>query len=322
MQKVDVANILNDLGIVVRSETDTHYIVLCPVHRNTQTSSATISKSDGFLWCFNPACGTKITLTQLLRRLRGWDIGRSLRYIENHSSEDIGIDKVIKEIYASKDELPSYPEEEVLALQEAFWKSNKAQRYMAWRGFNQYTVREFGIGYEKEFDRICTPMYDTSGNPVGLIRRSCSLSEKEFKNTPNLPTKLTLFNIHRAKRSGASSLILTESNFDAIRIHQAGYPNVCATLGGTFSDYHVTQVYRSFDSVILMTDDDEPGRKFAKRIARRCQDYGLGVYRGQYDEYNLFPNGAKDVCDQDEHGNPLLTDQDIIKCITNASVVF
>lgn len=319
MERIDVATILGDLGIKIRSETDTHYTVLCPVHRNTQTSSATISKKDGFLWCFNPNCYRRMPLSDLVKYMRGWDKGKSLRYIEKYSSDEIDVDTIIKEIYADKEEMPTYPTTELVDLQNQFWDASRPQNYMHTRGFNDFVIKEFGIGYDSRFDRICTPMFDTDSRLVGLIRRS--IAGKEFKNTKDLPTKLSLFNIQRAKRTGLSTLILTESNFDAMRIHQAGYPNVCATLGGTFSDYHVSQIYRSFDTIILMTDDDEPGLKFGERINVKARKYGLAVYRSRYNEYNLFPHGAKDVCDQNDKGVPLLSDQDISRCIKNASIV-
>lgn len=317
MERVNVRKVLDDLGIAVRGETDTHYSVLCPFHKNTQTAAATISKKTGLIWCFNSNCAERVPLWRMVRQLKGWDFAQSLRYIERYATEDVSIQDVVTEIYADQDELPEFPLEELERLQEDFRESERARRYVAGRGISKFAARDFGLAYDKTHDMICTPMFDTNGNPVGLIRRT--IEGKSFKNTYNLPTRKTLFNIHKAKRTGSETLILTESNFDAIRIHQTGFANVCATLGGTFSDYHVSQVYRSFDNIILMTDDDDAGRKFAKKIKEKAKQYGISVYRGRYDEYNLFPNGAKDVCDNRD-GVLLVSERDIVRCIENASI--
>jgi 5S rRNA maturation endonuclease (ribonuclease M5) len=84
----------------------------------------------------------------------------------------------------------------------------------------------------------------------------------------------------------------------------------------------MTQIYRSFNEVILMTDDDEPGIKFGKKIAKKCRENGIGVLRAQWDQYNLFPNGAKDVCDQDSNGKLLVSEQDINTCIEHREMLY
>lgn len=305
--------ILADLGISISSESDTHYSVFCPFHFNSTTTAATVAKETGYFYCFNGACSKRMPLVDLISRLKHWDTMQTLRYVEKHETEQISVQDRIKEIHAKKDELPSMPPEILEAMQEEYWKSEAAQAYMESRGINEYSTKFFGMGFDPGINMVCTPMFSIDGNPVGVIKRS--INSKDFKNSPGLPTKTTLFNIHNARRHGSDTLILTESNFDAIRVHQSGHPNVCATLGGTFSDYHISQIYRNFSNLLLMTDDDEPGIKFAKRITAKARKYGLAVYRGRYNEYELFPRGAKDACSEG------VSDREISHCITNASIV-
>jgi DNA primase len=138
---------------------------------------------------------------------------------------------------------------------------------------------------------IVTPMYDNRGVSVGVIKRS--IEGKEFKNSFNLPSTKTLFGIHIAKAQSVDEVVLCESNFDAILSHQSGHPAV-ATLGATFSDYHLTQLSRYFNKVVIATDNDEGGHKFAERIGRRCKERGLFVYRMQYSQFEMLPDDAKD----------------------------
>jgi DNA primase len=49
-------------------------------------------------------------------------------------------------------------------------------------------------------------------------------------------------------------VIVCESSFDAIRIHQSGFPNVVATLGGNISMENIQNLNKYASSIIIMTD--------------------------------------------------------------------
>jgi DNA primase len=120
-----------------------------------------------------------------------------------------------------------------------------------------------------------------------------------------------MFNLHRAKKLSAT-LIVCESSFDAIRIHQAGYPNVVATLGGGISKQNVHNLNRYSSSIIIATDADDAGRKMGMEIATKLPNKNISW--ASFDDGVIYPNGAKDVGD--------LTDQDIKSCIKNAKSHF
>jgi DNA primase len=141
--------------------------------------------------------------------------------------------------------------------------------------------------------------------PVGIIGRS--IEGKKFKNSDNLPRSLTMFNIHNAKKV-SPTIIVCESSFDAIRIHQAGYPNVVATLGGGISKENIKNLNRYSSSIIIATDADEAGRKLGMEIANKLSNKNISW--ASFDEGILYPHNAKDVGD--------LTDQEIKQCIKNA----
>lgn len=310
--------ILKELGISIVSEGDTHFSVLCPFHHNNVSSAATVAKETGYFWCFNESCAVRMPLDKWVKKLRKWDAFRTLRFIEQHRGAEKPLSQIIEEKKAKAEDLPDFSLELLQEMQNEFWKSDRAQEYFAFRGLSEYSAKHFGIAYDPGRDMILTPMFSTDGKCVGVIGRS--IEGKDFRNSPNLPTNHSLFNIQNAKRSGEDSIILVESNFDAIRVNQAGYKNVVATLGGNFSDYHMTQIYRSFNRVILMIDDDKAGKAFGERIAKKCHKYAIGCYRAKYNEYELFPNGAKDVNDMRD-GVLLVDDRAIAKCIKNAEII-
>jgi DNA primase len=152
---------------------------------------------------------------------------------------------------------------------------------------------------------ITVPLYSPDGMPVGIIGRS--IEGKRFKNSDNLPRSLTMYNLHNAKRASAT-LIICESSFDAIRIHQAGYPNVIATLGGGISKENIHNLNRYCSSIIIATDADQAGRKLGMEIASKLSKKNI---MWAATDYNLvYPNNAKDVGD--------LTDQEITSVIKNS----
>jgi DNA primase len=152
---------------------------------------------------------------------------------------------------------------------------------------------------------VVTPVHSPSGVPVGLVGRS--ISDKRFKNSNNLPRSKTMFNIHRAKKIG-DRVIVVESNSDAIRVHQAGFPNVVATLGGHISGENLSLLNRYFNTVIIMTDADKAGRDLGSAIAYKLSNKNILWASHSYGR--IYPEGAKDAGD--------MSDEDIKACITNA----
>jgi hypothetical protein len=231
-----------------------------------------------------------------------------------------------------------FPTEPVERMREAFWETpeceHPARGYMAGRGFEADTMRHFGVGYSAKQESIVVPMHDPDGVLVGFVART--IEGKGFKNTDNLPKSKTAWNFHRAKKQG-DTVIVVESTFDAMRIHQAGYPNVVALLGGSISPYHVDQIEKTFSKVIIMTDC-EYEKRYEKREGRiapcaKCKRDGFHLCQGHrdgrelgrkivkafpdkkvmwaaYDDNCVYPNHAKDATD--------LSDSEIRQCLTNA----
>jgi 5S rRNA maturation endonuclease (ribonuclease M5) len=201
---------------------------------------------------------------------------------------------------------------------------NRARKYLHDRGFTDETLDYFGVGYSEKQDMTVVPMHDPKGMLVGFIGRS--IEGKVFKNTNNLPKSKTAWNFHRAKAN--DTVIIVESSFDAMRIHQAGYPNVIALLGGHVTSYHLEQINKTFSTVIIATDFDKkkylPNCMRCKRL-RECEghrpgrDLGWSIVNNlpnktikwaAYDDECVYPHGAKDAGD--------MTDDEIRHCLVNA----
>lgn len=248
----------------------------------------------------------------------------------------VGFEQRLEKLFDVKPEFTPFDDQLIRARHEDLWKSKKALDYLTKeRGFTEETLIRFQIGYSAKRDLIMVPMHDPGGMPVGVIGRSPSSTNKVFKNSTGLPTSKTLFNYHRAKRSGGTAIVV-EASFDAMRIDQSGHSGAMALLMGHFSKFHKALLERSFDKVIIMTDNDEP--KFYDGCAK-CRKKGLSLCAGHrpglelgnkianelvgkrifwswYDDANRWPrHPTKDrfVKDPGE-----MTDDQIRQCIRNA----
>lgn len=322
-----VESSLNEAGVEIISETETHFLCYCPFHGNTDTPAFAVDKTTGLFYCFNPACEVAGNLEKLIRQLLNLNPYEALRFILKHKGAKPDPAKAVEAALADKFEFEEYPLFILDRAIENFWNEERAVSYMRGRGFSDHILDLFEIGYFTGDDRILVPMHDPTGMPIGYIGRT--VAGKRFQNSKDLPKNRTLFNLHRARKH--STVIICEASFDAMRIHQAGYPNVVALIGGSISSHHVAQIKRYFSEVVIMTDDDplqfyencrkclkagsglcrghNPGRVLADKIEQALS----GEVRVKYARWSyetIYPHGAKDAGD--------MTDEEITTCIKNA----
>ncbi|QIN94612.1 DNA primase [Streptomyces phage Muntaha] len=324
---------LGACGVEVEGETTNDFLCFCPFHGNRHSPSFSVSKTNGAYICFNHSCGATGTLIELVKRTSQRNEFEARRLILKKASETQQAfeDKLLAALKPVV-EFEEFPQTTLDRMYEDFWRYQEPVDYMTKeRGFSEETLRYFKVGFSLKRGIIAVPMHDPKGMPVGVIGRPASKENKFFKNSKGLPTSKTLWNLHRAKREG-DTVIICEASFDAMRIHQAGYPNVVACLGGNFSPYHFDLLDKHFSNIVIMTDFDKK-EKHMYTGCRKCKKRGLNLCAGHnpgrdlgatiaaglnrkkilwacYDEKVIYPNGAKDAGD--------MTDDEIRQCLRNA----
>ena len=278
----------------------------CPFHSNRHTASCCINKSSGAWLCFNPSCGESGTLTELVKRVLNKNDFEAMRFISAQETEVLNnFDEMMAGMFEEKPDFEEFSAETLKGLYNGLVGSEKAKDYFKSRGIDMSSMEHFSLGYSEKQNMVTVPVHSPDGIPIGIVGRS--IEGKSFKNSTNLPKSKTLFNVHRAKRIG-SNVIVVESSFDAIRVHQAGFPNVVATLGGFLSTEQQGILNRYFNRVILMTDADLAGRKLGLSIANRLKNKDLLWASHEYGK--IYPHDAKDAGD--------MTDEEIKTCIKNS----
>ena len=301
-----VKSVIKSLGLEIVGETGNDFLCFCPFHSNRHTSSFSVSREKGAYICFNPSCGESGTLQELVKKTLNKNEFESLRYIASKEAESVeNFDEVLKDMFEDKPDFIEFPQQTLDDLHNNLSSNPHAKEYFRHRGIQDEAMEHFRLGYSSNMGMVIVPVHSPDGLPVGLVGRS--ISEKKFKNSTNLPRSKTMFNIHRAKKIG-SQVIVVESTFDAIRVHQAGFPNVVATLGGHISHDNLNLLNRYFNRIIIMTDSDIAGRELGMTIANKLRNKDILWASHSYGK--IYPNNAKDAGD--------MTDEEIATCIKNS----
>ncbi len=299
-----IKSVLKSIGLSIVGETGNDFLCYCPFHSNRHTSSFSVSREKGAFICFNPSCGEAGTLQELVKRVMNKNEYEAMRFISSKEAESLeNFDELLAEVMQDKPVFEEFSQETLDRLHAGM--SKEATDYLASRGINQESINHFGLGYSASMNMVITPVHSPDGMPIGLVGRS--IEGKSFKNSTNLPKSKTLFNIHRAKKIG-DHVIVVESNFDAIRVHQAGFPNVVATLGGFLSIEQQNLLNRHFNKITVMTDADLAGRELGQSIVNKLKFKDL--LWASYEYGKIYPHDAKDAGD--------MTDEEIKLCIKNA----
>lgn len=298
--------VVKEIGLKIISESNNNLVIYCPFHNNTHSPSFYISEENGAWLCFNPSCGETGNIIQLVKKITNKNDFEAIRLITAKESQALdSFDEALTQMFEDKPEFVEFDQSKLDDLSMELTFNKDARDYFESRGINQASMTYFKLGYSQAQGMVIVPVHSPDGVPVGLVGRS--ITEKKFKNSINLPKNKTMFNIHRAKRIG-DQVIIVESSFDAIRIHQAGFPNVIATLGGHISSDNINLLNRYFNKIIIMTDADQAGRELGLSISSKLRNKDILWASCSYGK--IYPHDAKDAGD--------MTEEEIKLCINNA----
>lgn len=230
----------------------------CPLHRGDNVSAFTITPQHGF-HCF--ACG------------RSGGLRTFLRLVGDHEGAD------------AVDLTEEYPRSGSTAFPGPvvpLTPLDATHPYFRERGVHEVTARHFGIGYFRGAPplgkRIIAPLHDADGTLVGHIGRAVNPTvEPRYCFQRGVRRSELLFNLHRVKEANAETVIVVEGVFDALSVHQIGYPNVVATLGCEVTENQRALLSR-FRRLFILFDHDEAGDRAASKLA---EEFGKAATRLQ-----------------------------------------
>lgn len=274
----------------VRPTGSNNITALCPFHADS-TPSFALSLSSGLWICY--ACGAKGNLRQLLKGLGLNDqaiqvkYGATLSKLQQQRPPRPDPTKPL----ATKDPLP----EEILGL------FNLCPLALLDAGFTEETLQYFEVGFDKWHMRITYPMRDLTGQLLGINGRTVEedesaprykvytheyavwgLQEREVVQKSSM-----LWNAHNLYPyiqfcQTPELVVLVEGYKACMWVHQAGIPNVMATMGTSLSQEQKWILQKINGPVYLMFDNDAAGWSGMARVGSVISR-SLPAYIVEYD---------------------------------------
>lgn len=127
-----------------------------------------------------------------------------------------------------------------------------------------------GTGYLE--GTLAVRLHDLEGHPIGYAGRLLDpdrvRTEGKWRWPPGYPKSSLLFNWHRARGHLQAGIIAVEGIWSAMKLTQAGYPNV-VVLGGTNVSRAQTELLAQASSLALMLDGDYAGKTASRRLVNQ-----------------------------------------------------
>jgi DNA primase len=141
--------------------------------------------------------------------------------------------------------------------------------YLRSRGISEETAARFGAGHfpgrGTMSGRVVVPIHSERGELVAYAGRAVDDADPKYRFPAGFHKSRELFNLHRA---GGDEVIVVEGFFDAMKVHQAGFPHVVALMGSALSERQRELLLR-FRRLVLMLDGDDAGRAATAEIAAK-----------------------------------------------------
>ena len=269
-------------AVTIMSEMGTEMVAYCPFHSNKNTPSFSINRYTGLWQCFNPDCNMRGGIRMLKKLLLNED------YRDVQGATKDYVDKILSEDEHEEDF--GDIEEQLNNCKVSYDTDTVGLDILLDRGFNMATLEHFEVGFSSLKNRVVIPARDQFYNLVGLIGRAVTKEQiPRYLYSTGFPKRNILFNLNNAKVY--DEVIIVEGSLDAMKIHQAGYPNVVATLGAIITDTQMQLVKNYFDYITVIPDNDDAGRAMKDAIMEGAR--GKETYLAE------CPEGFKDAADLD-----------------------
>ena len=178
---------------------------------------------------------------------------------------------------ASESDAPDAEDREVVnqPIGFALKSVDTSHPYLHRRGIKEETAKHFGVGFfhgkGSMAGRVVIPIHNEQGELIAYAGRAIDESEPKYKLPTGFHKSLVLFNLHRVLGT-SREVIIVEGYFDAMKVHQAGFPGVVALMGSALSEQQEKLLTQNFDSVVVMLDNDKGGNYAATQIVSRLMD--------------------------------------------------
>ncbi|WP_077325727.1 DnaB-like helicase C-terminal domain-containing protein [Virgibacillus siamensis] len=267
------------------------YKTNCPFHDERTPSFTYFPETDTY-HCFG--CGSGGTVVDyVMQRESIKEPYEAVEYMaDKHNIQLAGFDK---EVIKRKKDIVKKNRSTAL---EHYKNVKQAESFLLDRGFNQETIKKFGIGFNMQANAITIPYLDTYGNVVGETYRNLDDDKPKYVNSKEddvFKKSELLFGLDKARKHIKDKVFISEGYFDAIALYQMGYKESVAFCGSYLTDGQANLLSKYMTKrtkIYLIPDNDKTGLKNVSRNIKTLRtkvSNPISVIR--------FPDGIKDAND-------------------------
>ncbi len=309
MIKIDTKNIVSEikerlqLSSVVSMDTrlvkrGSQYVGSCPLHQE-KTASFFVNDSIGSYFCFG--CREFGDVVQYIIKKRNVNFSQAIDIL----AEMAGIQKQDIRKNSIK-----HRQLDMLNIASEFYKeqlmhNDKILEYCKSRNIDMRSIETFCIGYSGNFpellekikasgysqneirdlglekfkNRLIFPITNKSGNVIGfgartlddnVVPKYINSNDSDIFHKQNI---LYGYNVAARNVNKTNGFIVVEGYIDVIAMHQYGFNTSIASMGTSFGQKHLQNVWQYCDNCILCFDGDLAGMKASIRASFLCIEH-------------------------------------------------
>lgn len=168
---------------------------------------------------------------------------------------------------------------------------NALSDYLFKKGFSTELILKSGLikksnknnsYYDIFRDRVIYPIFHYNGDIVGFGGRTLNNDMPKYLNSPEtsiFSKRKNLYGLNQS-RTGIreqNQAILVEGYMDCLKMHQAGFNNVVASLGTALTEDQASLLHRYTENVLVLYDGDEAGQRETLRAISILRNEGIRV---------------------------------------------
>jgi len=268
-QSVPLAVVLRQYQVALRRSGRDQYRGICPIHGGAGREAFHANLRRNLFHCFS--CGAGGTVLDFVAAIEGCTLPQAARKLEPMAAVPLAaVPAVVPDNRrVTKKIMPPKP------LGFTLRGVNTSHPYLASRGITPATAREFGIGFYSRSGilagRLVIPIHNARGELVAYAGRALDGTPPRYRFPGGFAKSEILFNLHRAAAGEQPSVVIVEGFLDTLKLHQAGAAAVVALMGTVLYPAQQRALLARFQSVVLMLDGDDAGRRATATIGAQLQ---------------------------------------------------
>jgi len=270
--RVPIRQVLSDYGLDAQLRAKGHQLTgPCPLHRGDNPTAFRVHLERNLWHCFTH-CGGGDTI-ELVRRIHCCSYAQAARHLHRLAEGlPLPTGRTPPKGTADRSLFKPFARRIGLDPHSHFLQTIKKITPATARFFEAGTTRSSPFLR----DSVAVRLHDIEGLPLGYCARLLLAEQRarfgKWRFPKRFPKAHILYNAHRAERFRHEGILVVECPWAAMRLSQAGFPNVVALLGTQLFPDQISWLSQA-PGVLLILDGDPPGRKASACIAESLRPY-------------------------------------------------